>query len=63
MRELLMTAATSSLVFVLAIETAQLIFDCWTGGISEEEAEDEPRCYKKAPDTGGNVPSAKIKGI
>ena len=43
MRELLMSAAASSLVFVLAIETAQLIFDCWTGGISEEEAEDEPR--------------------
>lgn len=43
MRELLMTIAASLLVFVFAIETAQLIFDCWTGGISEEEAEDEPR--------------------
>lgn len=43
MRELLMTVAASSLVFALTIETAQLIFDCWTGGISEKEAEDEPR--------------------
>lgn len=43
MRELLMTIAASLLVFVLAIETAQLWFECCTGGISEEEAEDEPR--------------------
>lgn len=41
MRELLMTIAASSLVFVLAVETAQLWFECCTGGISDEESEDE----------------------
>lgn len=41
MRELMMSAAASLLVFVLAIETAQLWFECCTGGISDEESEDE----------------------
>ena len=43
MRELLMTIAASLLVFVLTIEFSKLWFECCTGGISEEEAEDEPR--------------------
>lgn len=43
MRELLMAIGASSLVFVLIIQMAQIWLECCTGGIPEEEAEDEPR--------------------
>jgi len=43
MREVLMTISASLLVFVLALQLAELFFEIWTGGIPEDEAEDEPR--------------------
>lgn len=41
MREVIMTIGASLLMFVLAIQLAELFCELWTGGISEEEAEDE----------------------
>jgi hypothetical protein len=43
MRELLMTLMFSAGIFALVMQTAQCFFEFSTGGISEEEAEDEPR--------------------
>ena len=55
MREFIMTLMFSTGVFAFALQTAQCLFEFNTGGISEEEAEDEKmRLTRKR-----NVPSAK----
>ena len=43
MRELLMLVAVVILTFAFTMVLTQLLLECNSGGISEEEAEDEPR--------------------